>query len=116
MLLTKLATFLTMLSPSKQDLIATSNAHVFCIGLEKLWVRDALVAFAAFAFSARDSNLRPVSYRAYQRAISQVQQQIRCFDWFEDRDELLVASLFLGMIEVSSSRMPSCEADIITGQ
>lgn len=100
MLLTKLGTFLTMLSPSKQDMITASNTHLFCVGLEELWVRDALVAFAAFAFSPRYSNLRSISYKAYERAICQVQYQIRRFDWFEHGDKLLIASLFLGMIEV----------------
>lgn len=103
-LLRRLSGFLTMLSPSKKEEVMESHNHVFGIGLQNMWVRNGLIAFAAFAFSARGENLRGLAYNAYQLSIKEVQTQIAMPNYADYSEELLVATLFLGLIEVSHTR------------
>lgn len=100
-LLSGLSGFLTMLSPSKKDEVTESHNHVFALGLHNIWVRDALVAFSAFAFSARDHTLRGLAYNSYQSSIKEVQRRIAMQNCMDYSEELLVATMFLGLVEVS---------------
>lgn len=100
-LISRLSGFLTMLSPARKEAVVESHNHVFAIGLQDLWVRNALVAFAAFAFSARDESLRGLAYNAYQRSIKEVQTRILLPNYAAYSEELLVATMFLGLVEVS---------------
>lgn len=103
-LIETLVGFLTMLmapqiQPSKPD-----HRHVFGAALKEPWIRDTLLAFSAFVSSARDESLRTIAYRYYSSSIQQVQQRIGDQIDATRREELLIATLFLGMFEVKASR------------
>lgn len=100
-LLTKLAGFLNMLISSKVQLSISDHDHVFAAGLQNLSVRNAMIAFSAFVSSARMQSLRLTAYEHYHKSIRNVRNMVTRLHSSRDAEEMLIASLFLGMIEVS---------------
>lgn len=81
--------------------VSESYTHVYQVGFQQLWVRDAIIAFTAFAFFTRDRSLRALTYKSYQLATREVCSNIMQPGYAENAEDLLIVTLFLGLMEVS---------------
>lgn len=92
-----------MLASPKAQNYHIDHSHVFTVALQNLRVRDALVAFTAFMMSPRIGSLRAYAYKHYNMAVGYVQREISNQRHVDKVDELLVITVFLGMMEVRLS-------------
>lgn len=92
-----------MLALSEQG---RDHTHVFRVGLQNLWVRDGLLAFSAFVLSNRAQSLRAMAYEYYSKSVARVQKEMMSGQLHENMDQMLITTLFLGLIEVSMGSAP----------
>lgn len=111
-LLQMLPGFLDMFILPRTRLLQPDYSHEYAVALQTSWVRNALVAFSAFVASARDSSLRLVAYENYQAAVRSVQQIVAWSTYTDVREELLIATLFLGLMEVMFTVLPSRHSNL----
>lgn len=100
-LLMRLTGFLQGLLKPQMQADDSHVSHAITVGLESLWVRDALLAFMSFICSARIVQGRVNAYVHYARALKGIRSCIDTIDSSHDKERLLVACLFLGMVEVN---------------
>lgn len=97
-LLVNLNSFLNMLTLSESN---RDHTHILRVGMQTLWVRDAMLAFSAYVLSARTQPLRTTAYQYYSASVATVQKKVQPGQLFSERENLLVATLFLAMMDVS---------------
>lgn len=100
--LVKLAAYLSMLTFNRRSNEEVSSGFEFAVALQEVWVRDALLAFAVFVSGGKDRNKIWAKVSPYYSSATKSVRHYVAHGPDESRmEQLLVASQFLGMIDVS---------------
>lgn len=99
-LLLYLSSVWSLTTSPKPKTVQPDYSPILALSLETLWVRESLVALAAFLTSFRDETYRKQARDRYHSAIGQAEERLRSSNYLDYWQEVLVAQYLLAWIEV----------------
>lgn len=104
-LLEILSAYLVSSTSSHVPLTNRALTHEFSVALQEPWVRAPLFALGALIAVARGNISHTEAYERYDVAIKTVQKKFLKRDTREEKEQLLIAIVFMSMLEVSAIRV-----------